>query len=127
MHTYVLAVDSMVGVELQWLLWASGGMADARGLGPRGVTLAGSSPVSPTIPSQFPKLAANIVSKRLFDVAGQRRPPYEGADNHQHQRKQHGKIKHINPGANGSPTVAPPHAGTPFQKDEENYSRTRDG
>ena len=28
--------------------WASGGMADARGLGPRGVTLAGSSPVSPT-------------------------------------------------------------------------------
>ncbi len=30
------------------LTWASGGMADARGLGPRGVTLAGSSPVSPT-------------------------------------------------------------------------------
>ena len=29
--------------------WASGGMADARGLGPRGETLAGSSPVSPTI------------------------------------------------------------------------------
>jgi hypothetical protein len=29
--------------------WASGEMADARGLGPRGVTLAGSSPVSPTI------------------------------------------------------------------------------
>ena len=28
--------------------WASGGMADARGLGPRGETLAGSSPVSPT-------------------------------------------------------------------------------
>ena len=30
------------------LEWASGGMADARGLGPRGETLAGSSPVSPT-------------------------------------------------------------------------------
>ena len=30
--------------------WASGEMADARGLGPRGETLAGSSPVSPTNP-----------------------------------------------------------------------------
>jgi hypothetical protein len=34
--------------------WASGGMADARGLGPRGETLAGSSPVSPTNRSHLP-------------------------------------------------------------------------
>jgi hypothetical protein len=30
-------------------VWARGGMADARGLGPREETLAGSSPVAPTI------------------------------------------------------------------------------
>ena len=38
----------VLSVEASQRVWARGGMADARGLGPREETLAGSSPVAPT-------------------------------------------------------------------------------